>query len=130
EAHQTSWLTAGNLGAESSWPEQQTETRTSFYWLSAIDVLAPEAAAIVAIGDSITDGAGSTLDTNRRWPDRLAERLQANTATTQVAVINAGIGGNCLQRAFIGPPALDRFERDVLDQRGVAWVIILVGIND
>src|SRR5690606_20104832 len=101
EAHQTSWLTAGNLGAESSWPEQQTETRTSFYWLSAIGVLAPAAAAIVAIGDSITDGAGSTLDTNRRWPDRLAERLQANTATTQVAVINAGIGGNCLQRAFI-----------------------------
>lgn len=130
EAHQTSWLTAGNLTAASSWPEQQIETKTSFYWLNAIEVLAPEAAAVVTFGDSITDGAGSTLDANRRWPDRLAERLQANAMTSQVAVVNAGIGGNCLRRVFIGPRALDRFERDVLDQPGVAWVIILIGIND
>ena len=130
EAHQTSWLTAGNLTAEPSWSEQQIETKTSFYWLNAIEVLAPEAAAVVTFGDSITDGAGSTLDANRRWPDRLAERLQDNATTTQVAVVNAGIGGNCLRRVFIGPRALDRFERDVLDQPGVAWVIILIGIND
>jgi lysophospholipase L1-like esterase len=130
EAHQTSWLSAGNLSAQSDWPAAQTETRTSYYWLNAIEVIAPEAAAIVTLGDSITDGAGSTLDANRRWPDRLAERLQAHAATSQVAVVNAGIGGNCLLREFIGERALDRFERDVLDQPGVAWVIILVGIND
>ncbi|MCB9751544.1 MAG: SGNH/GDSL hydrolase family protein [Myxococcales bacterium] len=132
EAHQTAWLASGDLGAASSWPAM-AETRTSAFWLNGIEVKAPsDAALVVALGDSITDGAGSTLDANRRWPDRLAERLLAEPALEPgaVAVVNAGVGGNCVLRYFIGPPALERFDRDVLDQRGVRWVIITEGIND
>ena len=130
EAQQTTWLVDGDLSAEPSWPTMAS-TSTSSYWFNAIEILAPPGAAtIVALGDSITDGSGSTLGANHRWPDLLAQRLQANAATADVAVVNAGIGGNCVLRDFIGPRALDRFERDVLDQPGVAWVVITEGIND
>lgn len=131
EADQTSWITDGDVVAAASWPARATTTTTSAFWLNGVDVLAAEgAAAVVAFGDSITDGAGSTLDANQRWPDLLAARLQGDAATDAVAVVNAGIGGNCLLRDFIGPRALHRFDRDVLDQPGVSWVIITVGIND
>lgn len=130
EANQTAWIAAAELSAAPLWPDT-VATATSWFWLSGIEVMAgPEAAAVVAFGDSLTNGSGSTLDTNQRWPDRLAERLQANAATAQVAVVNAGIGGNCLLRDFVGPRGLDRFERDVLDQPGVGWTIITIGIND
>ena len=131
EAKQTSWITAGDLVAAASWPARATTATTSSFWLNGIEVLASEdAATIVAFGDSITDGAGSTLDANKRWTNQLASRLQGDAATAELAVVNAGIGGNCLLRDFIGPRALNRFDRDVLDQPGVSWGIITVGIND
>ena len=130
-AHQTAWWLAGNHSAEPSWAQQELTTSTSAYWLSGVEVLAPpEARAIVAFGDSITEGSGSTIDANSRWPDLLAARLQASPEHAQISVVNAGIGGNCLLRLFVGERALDRFERDVLEQPGVAWVIITIGIND
>ncbi len=82
------------------------------------------------LGDSITDGRGSTTNGNDRWPDVLARRLQASPATAQVAVLNAGLGGNRLLRDGLGPNALARFDRDVLAQAGVRWLIVLEGIND
>jgi lysophospholipase L1-like esterase len=93
--------------------------------------LAPESAAAVSVlGNSITDGRGSGTNKQDRWPDELARRLQDNPGTRQVAVLNEGIGGNCVLRQCLGPSAVSRFERDVLNQNGVKWLIILEGIND
>ncbi len=106
-------------------------TTQSWYSISSVDVLAPaKAAAIVAFGDSITDGATSTPDTDRSWPSRLAERLATNKATAKVAVVNQGISGNRLLADGAGVSALARFDRDVLAQPGVKWLIVLEGIND
>jgi lysophospholipase L1-like esterase len=87
---------------------------------------AQPARTVVVLGDSITDGNGSTPDANRRWPDILAERL----APHGIAVANAGIAGNRLARDGMGVSALARFEQDVLAQPGVSDVIVLLGTND
>ena len=102
-----------------------------WYWISAVDVVAPpKAGAIVAFGDSITDGATSTPDSDRGWPSQLAQRLSANKATADLAVVNEGISGNRLLNDGAGVSALARFDRDVLSQPGVKWLIVLEGIND
>ena len=89
---------------------------------------------IVAFGDSITDGYLSTTGANRRWPDRLAERLTARFPGRAVAVVNAGIGGNRVLSegaiAIFGQSALSRFDRDVLSVPGATHVIVLEGVND
>jgi lysophospholipase L1-like esterase len=125
----TSYLLAGN---EVSKVDFSNAVQTDhWYIINGIDVLAPDSAAAVAvIGNSITDGRGSGTNKQNRWPDELARRLQENTETKQVAVLNQGIGGNCVLRACLGPSAVSRFKRDVLDQYGVKWLIILEGIND
>jgi lysophospholipase L1-like esterase len=106
-------------------------TTQSYYWLAGIDVEAPAGASlIVAFGDSITDGARSTPDTNHSWPALLAARLAAQKATANIAVGNMGIGGNRVLRDVTGVSALARFDRDVLSQPGVKWVMVLEGIND
>jgi len=87
-------------------------------------------AAIVVLGDSITDGRGSTTDQNERWPDFLAKRLQASPATSKIGVLNMGIGGNNVLAQGLGPPAIERFDHDVIQQSGVAWLIVLEGVND
>ena len=84
----------------------------------------------MTFGDSITDGARSTPDANRSWPSILAERLVANKATANLAVLNQGISGNRLVRDGTAANALARFDRDVLAQAGVKWVTLLEGIND
>jgi lysophospholipase L1-like esterase len=106
-------------------------TIQSWYWLTDVEILAPAGAgAIVAFGDSITDGATSTPDTDRSWPSQLADRLAANAATANVAVLNHGISGNRLLADGAGVSALARFDRDVVAQPGVKWLIVLEGIND
>ena len=100
-----------------------------WYFISGIDVMAPAAAnAIVAIGDSITDGRGTTDNGNTRWTDYLAARLQANAATANVAILNQGIGATNL--VGTGTAAEARFARDVLGQSGVKYVIVFDGTND
>lgn len=100
-----------------------------WYFISGIDVMAPmDAKAIVAIGDSITDGRGTTDNGNTRWTDYLAERLQGNPATANVSILNQGIGATNL--AGGGTAAEARFARDVLAQSGVKYVIVLDGVND
>jgi lysophospholipase L1-like esterase len=102
-----------------------------WYWISAVDVIAsPKSDLIVAFGDSITDGATSTLDSDRSWPSQLAQRLSANKATADLAIVNEGISGNRLLNDGAGVSALARFDRDVLSQLGVKWLIVLEGIND
>jgi lysophospholipase L1-like esterase len=106
-------------------------TTQSWYWISSVDVLAPpKTSLIVAYGDSITDGATSTPDTNSSWPSQLSQRLLANKATAGVAIVNQGISGNRVLSDGAGVSALARFDRDVLAQPGVKWVILMEGIND
>ena len=108
-----------------------TTTSQSWYFLSGVQVPAPaDGAAIVAYGDSITDGATSTVDTNSSWPSFLAQRLAANSATAHWAVLNEGISGNRLLRDGAGINALARLDRDVLAQSGVKWMTVMLGIND
>ncbi len=108
-----------------------TRTNATWYWLSAVDVeAAPDAAAIVGFGDSITDGYNSKLGANGSWPAQLAARFQTNPATAHLAVVNAGISGNRILHDVYGPDALARFDRDVLAHDGVKYVVILEGIND
>ena len=106
--------------------------RTSWYYLSGLDVVAPAAkGTVVAFGDSITDGYPTGTGTYRRWPDDLARRLAGPNPT---AVVNAGIGGNRLvtdvQNNWQGVSALSRFAHDALGQPGVRTVILMEGIND
>jgi lysophospholipase L1-like esterase len=100
-----------------------------WYQFTGVDV-AGGVGAVVALGDSITDGHGATTNGNDRWTDVLAQRLQANEATRGIGVLNEGIGGNHLLTDGLGPNALARFDRDVLAQTGVRWVIVLEGVND
>jgi lysophospholipase L1-like esterase len=93
-------------------------------------VLRAAGASLVTFGDSITDGYGVTTNGNNRWPDILAARLQADRRTRGVGVLNAGIGGNRLLLDGLGPNAMARFDRDVLNQAGVKYVILLEGVND
>lgn len=104
----------------------------SWYWLSGVDVSASKgAAAVVAFGDSITDGARSTVDANHSWPSDLAQRLLARSGRApRLAVLNAGISGNRILHDIVGLNALARFDGDVLMQPGVEDVIVLEGIND
>jgi lysophospholipase L1-like esterase len=102
-----------------------------WYQVSEVDVSAPpDAASVVALGDSITDGHGATTNGNDRWTDVLAARLQASAATRNIGVSNQGIGGNHLLTDGLGPNALARFDRDVLAPAGVRWLIVFEGVND
>jgi len=125
DGEQTAYLGAGNLvGAERI---ETNATLSARIILSEILVDAgPQARSVVAIGDSITDGAASTPDADHRWPDFLAERL----AKDDVAVLNAGISGGRLLTDRMGVNALARFDRDVLAQTAVRAVIVLEGVND
>jgi lysophospholipase L1-like esterase len=121
----------GDLCASADMPD--AKTTKSWYWLTAVEVLANErTSAIVALGDSITDGAAATVDANKRWPDILANEVsKAHGANSSaLAVLNEGISGNRLLHDVDGPNALARFDRDVLSQDGVRYLIVLEGIND
>ena len=106
-------------------------TTQSYYFLTGVEVgAAARSGAIVTLGDSITDGLHSTADANRRWPDRLAERLRARKGGGGIAVLNAGISGNRVLHDMVGTSASARLDRDVLVQSGARYVIVLLGIND
>ena len=125
----TSYLLAGdNISAVNFADAVKTD---HWYIINGIDVKAPNTAAAVAIlGNSITDGRGSGTNKQDRWPDILAERLLKNASTEHIAVLNMGIGGNCVLKPCLGPSGLDRFDRDIIKQHGVRWLIIMEGIND
>ncbi|MGE7956283.1 SGNH/GDSL hydrolase family protein [Pseudomonas sp. NPDC089530] len=125
DGKQTAFITPGNqVDTPRLEGKEQVEARL---FLSDILVDAPpDSRALVVLGDSITDGNGSTLDHNRRWPDFLAQRL----AKDKVAVLNGGISGARLLEDGMGSSALKRFERDVLGKPGVKSVVLMLGIND
>jgi lysophospholipase L1-like esterase len=142
-AKQTNYVSAdtGDFTADAKFPVSMTIITWPF--LTGVDIAASSrGAAIVAFGSSTTDGDGSTRDANRRWPDVLAERLQKSSGgTDEVGVLNEGIIGNRLlydspQEAsspfgpLLGQAGLTRFERDVLEQPGVKYVLVCLGVND
>jgi lysophospholipase L1-like esterase len=129
-AHQTSYVSpTGNFSGESSMPV--ASTTTSWFWLSGIEVLRSHSSrAVVAFGDSITEGFNSTTDANARWPDVLARALLNHPGTRNVAVLNEAISGNRVLNDEIGPNAQKRIDRDLLTQGGLAYVIVLEGTND
>jgi lysophospholipase L1-like esterase len=131
DARQTNFVASGNQAADQS-GASYSPLATSWFWLDGVDVTAaPQEAAIVALGDSITDGAASTLDANARWPDFLARRL-ARRPDNRLSVLDEGISGNRVlnDSPCFGVNALARLDRDVLAQDGVRYVIVLEGIND
>jgi lysophospholipase L1-like esterase len=125
----TAYIARGNAaGTAMLNPESTT---TAYLWLAAIDALAPaDAAAVVVFGDSITDGMGTTLDTDRAWASLLAKKLAVGRPGESLSVVNAGLSGNRLLRHGFGISALARFDRDVLSMAGVRWMTVLLGIND
>jgi lysophospholipase L1-like esterase len=131
-AMSTNYIADGNV--LSSMSLDDAKHVASWIILKGIEVEGkPGSSAIVAFGDSITDGAHSTPDKNTRWPNFLAERLHANRKTASIGVLDAGISGNrlfSLGNPLVGQDALARFDRDVLGQGGVKYLIVLEGIND
>ncbi|MEO7998807.1 MAG: SGNH/GDSL hydrolase family protein, partial [Gemmatimonadaceae bacterium] len=125
----TSYIVPGNHVLDENFT---TPAQTDHWYVIAdLEVVADASAAtIVTLGNSITDGRGSGTNKNNRWPDNLAARLQANADTKHVSVVNAGIGGNTVLRGGLGPTALARFDRDVLERPSVKWVLLLEGVND
>ncbi|QGZ41214.1 lysophospholipase L1-like esterase [Pseudoduganella flava] len=123
-AQQTGYIVAGDATAAPALPQAAELHGRAF--LTAVQVESERAATVVALGDSITDGNGSTPDWHRRWPDQLADRL----ARDGIGVANAGISGARLLSARMGVKAEDRFAHDVLEQPGVRAVVVLLGTND
>ncbi|MFB9835489.1 SGNH/GDSL hydrolase family protein [Actinoallomurus acaciae] len=133
-AHTTSYVAAGDHAGDPSGDAFTTQV-TSWYFLDGVDVLAsPRNGAVVALGDSITDGTGTALDSNTRWTDDLARRIDDAPPGRRASVVNAGIGGNEVtldrQPPYFGVAALRRLDADVLAQPGVSAVIVFEGVND
>jgi lysophospholipase L1-like esterase len=131
DGEQTAYLSnRGDAPAAATLPAARPSTMR--FILSGIEVAA-SGGTLVAFGDSITDGTHSGIDANRRWPDRLAERL-VHAGKPTIGVVNAGISGNRLlydtPGTMYGPSALARFDRDALTVPGIRWVVIMEGIND
>jgi len=123
----TSYLLSGDHVADA---ELAGATKVEhWFFLTEVDAAEPpQASAVAVVGDSITDGHGVPTDSNERWTDVLAQRLIA--ARRDVGVLNLGIGGNRILLDGLGPNAVARFDRDVIDRPGVRYLIVLEGVND
>ncbi|WP_202232996.1 SGNH/GDSL hydrolase family protein [Actinacidiphila reveromycinica] len=136
EAYETTYVSTDGVDhAADDSAAGYARTRTSWYYLSGLDVVAPTAhATVVAFGDSITDGYHSTAGANRRWPDQLARRLASAPGGQRLGVTDAGIAGNRLlttaPEIYRGPSGVQRFDHDALGEPGVKDVILLEGVND
>lgn len=128
DGHNTAWIAGGDQTAAARMPDD-ARAMTQRLFLTEVMVEAPDGtSAVIAFGDSITDGDGSTVDGFDRWPDNLARRLQE--AGMNVAVQNQGISGAKVLSDRMGTNALARFERDVLSQDDARSVVVMMGIND
>ncbi len=119
----TSHLVAGNHVTATDLPSATPADH--WYFLSGVEVLGPRGTAgVVVLGDSLTDGRGSTTNGNDRWPDRFADRVR------HLAVLNQAAGGNRVLADGLGPNVLARLDRDVLAQSGAEWLVVFEGVND
>jgi lysophospholipase L1-like esterase len=127
----TSWAASGDHVTDGALPA--AEPVDHWYFLSGVDAqpvatMDSATATAVCLGDSLTDGRGSTTNGNDRWPDQLLDRLRAEGKP--VAFVNQGIGGNRVLNEGLGPAILSRLDRDVLAVPGVRWLIVYAGVND
>ncbi len=132
-ALKTQFVAPGDHCGDASLPSAGAGSRSTMYvFASDVQVLAPaNAKVIVAMGDSITDGAAATNDGNAAWPDVLSKRLPSLSDGTPLGVINMGIGSNRLLTSdAAGPAGVKRLEDDVLSRPNVSHLILLEGIND
>lgn len=125
----TSYLLEGQHKSPQANFEDAVKT-DHWYTINGIEVKAKSAAAVAVLGNSITDGRGSGTNKQDRWPDILAKELLKDPKTDNIGVLNMGIGGNAVLKGGLGPTALDRFDRDILQQKGVKWLILFEGVND
>ena len=125
----TSYIIGGEANPKSDFTKNP-EREDHWYNIATIDVMREGCEAIAVIGNSITDGRGTTTNLQDRWTDFLADCLQANDETKHISVLNLGIGGNAVYFGGLSDPAYKRFDRDILGQDGVKTVIVFEGIND
>lgn len=125
----TTYISDGDTTPSQSMPD--ATTNTAYLWLRSVDVVASaKSFAIACLGDSITDGFKTTVNADQDWPSLLAKRLSEKKNGPQISVINEGISGNQVLHDGAGVSALARFDRDVVAEPGVKWVVLLEGIND
>ncbi|KAH7076215.1 SGNH hydrolase-type esterase domain-containing protein [Paraphoma chrysanthemicola] len=129
----TSWWQFGNAvdAAQLAVTDATTQSAAHWYFLSSIEAwVPPKQGSLLIVGDSITDGRGSTTNANNRWPDLLLRRLQGNAATKHISFGNLAAGGNRILADGLGPNAFGRIDRDVLAHPGVKYAMIFEGVND
>lgn len=125
----TSYLAAGDHVADAELPGAVPVEH--WYLLGGIEACSgPATAAAVFLGDSLTDGRGSTTDGNDRWPDQLLDLMRSRAGNVATALLNLGIGGNRVLRDGLGPSIASRLDRDVLALRGARWLVLFAGVND
>lgn len=125
----TTYMLAGNHLDDADLPGAASVAH--WYFLSGLEALEPgSSAAIDVVGDSLTDGRGSTTNGDDKWTDQFFNRLQSNPSTDRLTVLNQGLGGNRILHDGLGPSVLARFDRDVLAQTGARWLIVWEGVND
>ncbi|KAF2996011.1 hypothetical protein E8E13_001677 [Curvularia kusanoi] len=128
-----SWWQFGNAvnAAEIAVTDASTQTAAHWYFISSVEAWTPKTiGSLLIVGDSITDGRGSTTNQNNRWPDLLLARLQKSGSTKHISFGNLAAGGNRILADGLGPNAFGRIDRDVLAHPGVQYAMIFEGVND
>jgi lysophospholipase L1-like esterase len=128
-----SWWQFGNAVSSAALDISNSTTQSAAHWyfLSSIEAwVPPKQGSFLIVGDSITDGRGSTNNLNNRWPDLLFRRLQKSSATKHISFGNLAAGGNRILADGLGPNAFGRIDRDVLAHPGVQYAMIFEGVND
>ncbi|KAG8968596.1 hypothetical protein FRB90_010806, partial [Tulasnella sp. 427] len=127
----TSYFSFGNYVQAANMTDASTASAAHWYLLSAVEAWSPlTSRAFAIVGDSITDGRGSTTNMNNRWPDLVLAKMQQNVLTSNIAVLNQAAGGNRILADGLGPNAIGRIDRDVLAHSGVRYAMIFEGVND
>ncbi|KAM3421132.1 hypothetical protein BST61_g1545 [Cercospora zeina] len=128
----TTWLSFGEQTEAANFPDSSTASTDHWYLISALEAWAPRnSKSLVIVGDSITDGRGSTTNGNDRWPDQLFSRLQSGPPDLRsLAISNQAAGGNRILADGLGPSVLSRIERDVLAHPNVGYALLFEGVND
>ncbi|CAG8066156.1 unnamed protein product [Penicillium nalgiovense] len=127
----TSYLAFGDWTSAKNLADSSVQSTDHWYFVSGVEARLPsESCGFVIIGDSITDGRGSTTNGNDRWPDLLLARMQKHKPTSNIAILNQAAGGNRILQDGLGPNVISRLDRDVLAQSGVRYAMIFEGVND
>ncbi|OQD98567.1 hypothetical protein PENVUL_c071G02417 [Penicillium vulpinum] len=127
----TSYLALGDQTGAQNLTDSSVQSTDHWYFISGVEArLLSESSAFAIIGDSITDGRGSTTNGNDRWPDLLLARMQKHKPTSNIAILNQAAGGNRILQDGLGPNVISRLDRDILAQSGVQYAMIFEGVND